>query len=65
VVAAGVAERDQDRVPAIGGEPAIGLVNDLRLGHDGAILQGKFDMTKLLSSTVAKSAGIGTPHQRW
>jgi hypothetical protein len=22
-------------------------------------------LTKLLSSTVAKSAGIGTPHQRW
>ena len=49
-MAAGVAVRDQDRVPAIGGEPAIGLVNDFRLGHDSAILQAKirYDETSVL-----------------
>jgi hypothetical protein len=41
VMAAGVAVSNQRRVPAIGGEPAIGLVNDFRLGQDGAILQAK------------------------
>jgi hypothetical protein len=40
-MAAGVAVRNQRRVSAIGGEPAIGLVNDFRLRHYGAISPAK------------------------
>ncbi len=40
-MAAGIAVRNQHRVFSIGGEPAVGLVDDFRLGHNAAVLQAK------------------------
>jgi hypothetical protein len=52
-MAAGVAVGDQGCIPAIGGEPAAGLVSDFRLGHNGAILQAKirYDETSVLDGS--------------
>jgi hypothetical protein len=64
VMAAGVAVGNHDCIPPIGGEPAVGLVSDFRLGHNGAILQAKIrhDETSVLDGS--KVCGHRYPYSR-
>jgi hypothetical protein len=58
VVAAGITMGDQHRIPAVGREPAIGLVGDLHLRHHGAVLQSK---TRYRKTSVLDGSEIGAP----
>jgi hypothetical protein len=59
MMAAGVAMRDQHRVCAVRGEPPVGFVGDVDLGHDGAVLQAKVADPEIAVLDDANVGGSG------